>query len=106
MTHFNNETDTNNSKQFHCPHCGERQLSYSGGYLADDCYIYDFVCMNCGTTGVEYNLLTFSGYEYNTPKDEYEAVKRKEIEAAKYAISIAEERIKKAKEVLSMYGEE
>ncbi len=106
MTYFNNETDANNSKPFHCPHCGEKSLSYSGGYLNDDYYIYDFVCRNCGTTGVEYNLLTFNGYEYNTPKEEDEAAKQEEIEAAKHAISIAEERIRKAKEVLAMYGEE
>ncbi|MBR2882123.1 MAG: hypothetical protein IKB96_07345 [Prevotella sp.] len=101
-----NKTDANNSKQFHCPHCGEKNLFYDGGYLADDYYIYDFTCMNCGTNGVEYNLLMFDGYEYNTPQEEDEAVKREEIEAAKHAISIAEERIKKAKEVIAMYGEE
>lgn len=106
MTHFNNETDANNSKQFHCPHCGEKNLSYIDGFLADDYYNYDFVCRNCGTIGIEYNLLTFIGYDYNTPKDQDETVKREKIEAAKIEIFIAEERIKKAKEVLAKYGEE
>ncbi len=107
MTHFNNETDANNSKRFHCPHCGEKELSYLDGCLIDDeYYIYNFVCKNCGTIGVEYNILTFNGYDYNTPKDQDEAVKREKIEAAQHEIFIAEERIKKAKEVLARYGEE
>lgn len=103
---YNNETDASNSKRFHCPHCESINLHYSCGRFADNYYIYDFVCTDCGTTGIEYNLLTFDGYEYNTPQEEDEAVKREEIETAKHDIFIAEERIKKAKEVLAKYGEE
>lgn len=100
---YEHETDTSNSKQYTCPHCGSKNLSYGNGNLTDDYYIYDFSCHDCGTDGIEYNLLTFCGYEYNTPKDLDEIEKQEKIEYAKLIIRKAEEQIKAAKEILAKY---
>lgn len=100
---YEHETDTNNSKQYICPHCGSKNLSYGNGNLTDDYYIYDFSCRDCGAEGIEYNLLTFCGYEYNTPKDLEEIEKQEEIEHAKRIIRKAEEQIKAANEILAKY---
>lgn len=103
---YYNKTDATNSEPNVCPNCGSKKIRYFNEHIAGEYYLYEFECYDCSSTGIEYNYLTFSGFEYNTPKDEEDVVKHEKIEDARRAIRLAEDTIEKAKKILAMYGEE
>lgn len=43
-----------------CPTCGHKGLTYGDSELADESYIYDWTCPNCGQAGKECHNLVFS----------------------------------------------
>lgn len=99
---YNHETDANSSNSLICPHCGERNLYYFNGHIADDYYLYEFECRSCGVAGVEYNQIVFAGYEYNTPQDIDDDL-NEQIAEAEEIIRKAQQQIEEANKFLAKH---